>query len=147
MTVRTLLTRIVLTTLIAFAPVAASAQAGPSDMIKSRNAALMAAINAKDAVKVAAMYTADAEVTQPGDRARTRDGVQRMWEKLFAKGLTSFAVTPADVDFANSVVTEKGTYLLKNKSGASMGQGSYVTTWKKDGAQWKIATTEWAPAK
>jgi ketosteroid isomerase-like protein len=124
-----------------------SAQAGPGDMVRGRNSAIAQSVTAKDAAKIASFYFVDAEITQPGDRTRTREGIQRMWQEQLDRGLTAVAFTTQDADLANGVVTEKGSFVFQGKGGAVLSKGTYTNTWARDAGQWRIKMTAVVPAK
>jgi len=124
-----------------------SAQGGPRDVVRAGNSAVVAAIKKGDAAAIAALYTTDAEFTQPGDRIRTRASIQGMWQEQLKRGLADADFTTTDADLANGVITEKGTFVFKTKTGVVISKGTYTNTWRREGAAWHIKTNAVEPEK
>jgi uncharacterized protein (TIGR02246 family) len=103
----------------------------------------MAAFNAKDATKVAALYTEDATLNAPNEpAAHGRKGVQAWAQKNFDQGVSNFVLTPTESAISGNIAYEAGTYAITI---AAPGQkpvtdkGKYVIVLKQTGGKWLIA--------
>jgi uncharacterized protein (TIGR02246 family) len=96
-----------------------------------------AAFNAKDPVKVAALYAEDGVVNPPNQSAvRGRAAIQN-WAKETMGVFTSVTLMPAESAISGNVGYEAGTYSGTMASGSD--QGKYVIVLKRVGGQWLIA--------
>jgi ketosteroid isomerase-like protein len=103
----------------------------------------------KDTAAIKTFYTRDA-IYLPQDRppAKGRDAVAKMWAtgEFTLEGMR-LERTPTRIEVAKAgdVANEIGTWTLRAKrKGIPMeGQGNYVTAWRKEGADWKIAAYMW----
>ncbi len=102
--------------------------------IQSLEAAWATAQNAKDINALMAMYADDAiSMTDGAPSLSGKTAIQAYQEAEFAKapaGLTS-AYTVQDVYGDGETVTEVGTGVTKDASGAVVRTGKYVAIWKK----------------
>lgn len=138
---------LMLVALVLSTGVAALSAQGPGAVVRGRNAEIAAAIKKGDAKAIAAVYAADADITQPGDHVRMRDGIQRMWQDQIARGLAACELTTTDADMAGDVITEKGAFVMKGKDGAVLSKGTYTNTWVREAGRWYVKTSVIVPAK
>jgi ketosteroid isomerase-like protein len=114
----------------------------PHDIVAARNKALSDAVAAKNAALIAAVYTADADVAQTGpegtENEHGRDGIQRLWQSLLDRGLSTFELKMSDTDLTNGVITARGQFLMKSAAGAIISHGTYENIWQKEDGQWRI---------
>ena len=106
-----------------------------------------------DTAAIAAFYTEDAVYSPNGRRPfRGRDSVAWGWSREFAE-TADFKLerTPIRIEIANSgdLASEVGTcdveFRLKGK--LHRPTCGYMTTWRKAGGQWKIASYIWNEGK
>ena len=120
------------------------AQAGKTDPALSKLAKeYMTVFNAKDAAKVAALYTEDATINPPNEpAAHGRKGVQAWAQKSFDQGAANLVLTPTESAISGNIAYETGTYSL---SLAAPGQkpatdkGKYVIVLKQTAGRWLIS--------
>lgn len=124
-----------------------AAQMSVREGVMAQYQQLNVAVKARDAAAVAAFYVPDAEMTQAGVVVRTREGVEQMWRQAFSRGVASFEPTSQDADRQDSVVTERGIYVMKKATGEAVSKGTYAATWRRDGGQWRIARLVLTPAE
>ena len=103
----------------------------------------MAAFNAKDAAKVAALYAEDATLAAPNEpAAHGRKGVQAWAQKNLDQGAGNLVLTPTESAISGNIAYEAGTYSITI---AAPGQkpvtdkGKYVIVLKQTGGKWLIA--------
>jgi ketosteroid isomerase-like protein len=103
----------------------------------------------KDTAAIKTFYTKDA-IYLPQDRppGKGRDAVAKMWAtgEFSLEGMR-LERTPSRIDVARSgdLANEVGTWIFraKRKGIPMQGNGNYVTTWRKEGADWKISAYMW----
>ncbi|MGH9314933.1 MAG: YybH family protein [Vicinamibacterales bacterium] len=102
-----------------------------------------AAVKAKDAAKVASLYTEEAVIMPPNEAmVKGRQNIQAFMQRQFDGGVQE--VTFSHLESATSGATgyAAGTYFLsfKSKDGqAGTDNGKYMEIWKRVGGEWKIA--------
>lgn len=102
-----------------------------------------AAVKAKDAAKVASLYTEDAVLMPPNEpMVKGRQTIQAFMQRQFDGGIQE--VTFSHLESATSGATgyAAGTYVLsfKSKDGQpGTDNGKYLEIWKRIGGEWKIA--------
>jgi uncharacterized protein (TIGR02246 family) len=122
----------------------ALAQTGKTDPTLTKLAKeYMAAFNAKDAAKVAALYTEDATLSAPNEPAHHgRKAVQEWAKKNIDQGASNLVLTPTESAIGGTVAYETGTYAITI---AAPGQkpvndkGKYLIVFKQTGGKWLIA--------
>jgi uncharacterized protein (TIGR02246 family) len=101
------------------------------------------AFNAKDAAKVAALYTEDATVNPPNEPAvHGRKNIEAWAQKLIEQGMGSLVLTPAESTTSGSIAYEVGTYsaTVTPPVGKAMpDKGKYVVVLKQVGGKWLLA--------
>ena len=120
------------------------AQGGKTDPTLSKLAKeYMAAFNAKDAAKVAALYTDDATLNAPNEpAAHGRKAVQAWAQKNIDQGASNLVLTPTESAISGSIAYESGTYSIAI---APPGQkpitdkGKYLIVFKQTAGKWLIA--------
>jgi ketosteroid isomerase-like protein len=103
----------------------------------------------RDTAAIGSFYTEDG-VYAP-DNAQTayhgRDSVSARWSQEL--GLPDFRLerTPSRIDVASSgeLAQEVGTYVVRliRDGKPYEGHGNYMTAWRKEGGDWKIAAYLW----
>ena len=117
------------------------------EAIHKARAARSAAIAAKDAVAAAAVATDDGVILPPGLPSRQGQAALREWFTNFP--FTSLVFTSLEIDGANGMAYDRGTYEGTLREGG-VTQGKYLWIWKKQGdGSWRVAIAMWnlnAPA-
>jgi ketosteroid isomerase-like protein len=103
----------------------------------------------RDTAAIGSFYTEDG-IYAP-DNAETalrgRDAVSARWAQEF--GLPEFQLerTPRRIEVASSgdLAQELGTYIVRlvRDGKPYEGRGNYMTAWRKDGGEWRIAAYMW----
>ena len=105
------------------------------------------AYNAGDAKAVSGLYAEQAVLLPPGaPAAKGKAAIQAYFVKdtaESAKAGVAFSVNTSDVGTSGDLAWESGTYAVKDKSGASVEIGKYLTVYKKSGGKWLIIRDTW----
>jgi uncharacterized protein (TIGR02246 family) len=124
-------------------PFTISAQGKTDPALDKLTKAYMSAFNAKDAAKVAALYTEDAVLMPPNQAmVKGRANIQSFWAGALKEGAASLELRPMESSIGGTQAFEAGTYTLASKGagGAAATEiGKYVIVLHRVGADWKIA--------
>lgn len=117
---------------------------GKTDPLLSKLAKEWAdAFNARNAAKVAALYSEDATVNPPNEPAvRGRRNIQAWVQKLIDQGMGNMVLTPTESAITGAVAYETGTYsaTVALPGGTSIQDtGKYVVVLKQVGGAWLLA--------
>jgi len=127
-------------------PLRASAQAGAGDLksqIAKMDQAWQTAYNAKDAAGIAALYAQDAKVMAPGHATVSgRTEIQAFFAEQF-KQPGKNTLTTAEVLDGGTYAIAIGGYVATGPDGKHLDHGTYVTIYKKVGANWMIYRDTW----
>ena len=128
------------TALAAVADDAATIRAGTETWVKL--------FNAGDAKAAVSLYAEDAVVMPPGaPLARGHAAIRQLLQKEIAgakAGGVAFALgTENEVGVSGDLAWHSGTYLVKNKAGATVDTGKYLEAWRKAGGKWRIIRDIW----
>ena len=97
-----------------------------------------AAYNAKDAAKVAGMYTTDAVFMPPNQAmVKGRAAIEAMFKKEFQEGSTNIKLTPVESAISGSQAFEAGTATVTVPGGRTE-SGKYLVVFAQEGGTWKI---------
>jgi len=111
--------------------------------IRAAEREYMAAFNAHDANRLAAVHTADALLMLSNTPlASGTSALTTSFADFFKSASPTLSFAPTRIDVASpTVATDVGTYTLTLNSpdGAVTDHGNYVTVWHKVNGQWKIA--------
>jgi uncharacterized protein (TIGR02246 family) len=126
------------------------AEAGSADetAIRAVSAAWKRAYNQGDAAAVAALYSADAVLSAPGEPAvRGAEAIARYFREKIAQ-FSSAGLTVADQPLGPVVASgELGwqwqTYTVSDKAGRTVDAGKLVTLFRRQGGKWLIAGDTW----
>ena len=117
--------------------------------IRAQEARWREVIARKDTAAIGSFYTEDG-IYVPTFRpmVRGRDAVAAMWATHeFTLDSLKLERTPIRIEVARSgdLATEIGTWVFHGLAPDERvdGQGSYVTTWRKEGGTWKISSYIW----
>ena len=101
-----------------------------------------AAYNAKDAAKVASMYTEDAVVMPPNEPMLTgRTAIEARWKKEMQSPVT-LGLTPTESSTSGDRAHEAGIVSITLPDGSKLTE-KYLVVFKKVGSDWKIAYDIW----
>ena len=135
-----------LTLLAAFFVVAACSQAPQSadpSVITSRSEAWEAALNAKDIDALASLYTEDARVMPPNEKATIgSDAVRAAFGGMIDAGLSG-TLTSVDAAVSGNIGFNVGVYTLLSGHEV-VDTGKYMETWRRgDDGQWRMSNDIW----
>ncbi|CAN5826812.1 hypothetical protein BH24GEM1_BH24GEM1_27290 [soil metagenome] len=133
---------------------ATAGEAGSTDVaadeaaISAHDSAWFAAHNANDAKALAALYADDAVVSVPGTppvrgSAALRKALDKDVADMKAGGLTVVASPTADVGVSGDLGWIWNTFTVKDKSGATVDAGKYLTLLGRKDGQWRIIRDIW----
>ncbi len=120
--------------------VAATIRAGTEKWVK--------AFNAGDANTLVALYAENAVVMPPGSpslkgHVQLRQAMTKEIAGAQSAGISFAFGTMNDVGVAGNTAWHAGTYLLKDKAGATVDTGKYVELWQKSGGRWLMIRNIW----
>jgi ketosteroid isomerase-like protein len=123
--------------------------AGAEAAIRAQETRWREVLAKRDTAAIGSFYTEDG-VYAP-DNAESayhgRDSVSARWSQEF--GLPGFQLerTPSRIDVSASgdLAQEVGTYVVRRRLDNEQyeGHGNYMTAWRKDGGEWRIAAYMW----
>ena len=104
--------------------------------------------NAGSASGLIALYADDAVLMPPGaPLARGQAAIKAHLAKEIAgakAGGVAFVLgTENEVGVSGDLAWHSGTYLVKNKAGATVDAGKYLETWRKVGGKWRLIRDIW----
>ena len=129
-----------MTPLAAVADDAATIRAGTETWVKL--------FNAGNASGLVALYADDAVLMPPGaPSARGQVAIKAHLAKEVAGakagGVVFVMGTENEVGVSGELAWHSGTYLVKNKAGATVDAGKYLETWRKAGGKWRMIRDIW----
>ena len=112
------------------------------ETIRSRAAALAAAINRGDAEAAASLYTEDGELLPPGAPSQSGiDAIRTFWAGAIEAGLGDLALETREVvQFADDALE---TGILSARMGGEEIAGKYVVHWKHNAQGWRLHRDIW----
>jgi uncharacterized protein (TIGR02246 family) len=138
----------ILLLLVGCAPKQADTRAEDEAAIRAINPTWFKMYNAGDANGVAALYAYDAIVFAPGAAAaHGQSAIREYFTKEIASmtsaGMTLVSGPPATVHVSGDVGWEAGTFSVKDKAGANVDAGKYVTVFGRKNGTWQIVADTW----
>ena len=132
--------------LTAVAPLAALADDAAT--IRAGTEMWVKLFNAGNAGAMVSLYAEDAVVMPPGaPSARGHAAIKPVLQKEVAgakAGGVTFALgSENEVGVSGDLAWHSGTYLVKNKAGATVDTGKYLEAWRKAGGKWRIIRDIW----
>ena len=108
----------------------------------------MKAYNAGDADGLVALYAEDAVLSPPGapaarGHAAMRDFIAKDTAASAAAGVRLSLDSARDHGISGGLAWEWGTFKAKDKSGATVDAGKYVTVYRKMNGKWLIIRDIW----
>jgi uncharacterized protein (TIGR02246 family) len=105
--------------------------------IAEQNKKFSAAVTAKDAAAIAALYAEDATLLPPNaPAAQGRTAIQAYWQAFLDAGVTNGTLTSSQVTNTATDATEVGTWVIRAPDGSVADNGKYIVWWKKVGDTW-----------
>jgi uncharacterized protein (TIGR02246 family) len=122
--------------------------AADSAAIAAVNEAWGKAYNAADAAGLAALYTTDAAVNPPGaPQVRGHAAIQEFFAKdtagAKAAGVTMALNPQRDSGVSGDLAWESGTFSARDKAGATVDEGKYITVLQRTDGKWLIVRDTW----
>lgn len=131
-----------LSSLILACQAPAPAPTPPADAtadIAAQNQRFGAALAAKDAAGIAALYTEDGSLLPPNAVAvQGRAAIQAFWQAFIDMGATDGTLTTAEVSNTDTDAVEVGTWVVRAADGTVVDNGKYIVWWKKSDAGWQL---------
>jgi uncharacterized protein (TIGR02246 family) len=125
---------------------ASGARADLKAEIETQNAAFRSAFLAGDADKVAALYSADAQVVAPGAPiASGRAAIAAFWKGAMA-GVKDVQLATRAVESQGDLAVEDGTATLTAPDG-KQASSRYVVVWKRAQGKWQLHRDIWNEGK
>lgn len=121
--------------------------------IEAQDAAFGAHFSAGHADSVAAIYTEDAEILPPNEKAIAgRANIQAYFAGFLGQGTASLALTTTAVAVSGTHAVARGSYVLSFTPGPSAPKemtavadtGKYVAHWVSQGGTWLMAHDMWS---
>ena len=116
--------------------------------IEAVNDAWGKAYNDADSAGLTALYTEDAVVNPPGTpQVRGRAAIQEFFTKdtagVKAAGMTMALSPQRESNMSGDLAWESGTFTVKDKSGATVDEGKYITVLQRTDGKWLIVRDTW----
>jgi ketosteroid isomerase-like protein len=107
--------------------------------IDSVNAQFGAYVAKGDSSGIASLYHSDAKMLgQSMPIVAGRSAIQNAFGEMLRMGIAGATLTSNEVFGTADLVSEVGTYSLKDKSGKEIDKGKYIVLWKMEDGQWKL---------
>jgi uncharacterized protein (TIGR02246 family) len=117
---------------------AGQGQSNTDPILNKMAAEWAAAYNAKDAAKVAGMYTSDAVYMPPNQpMVKGRAAIEAMFKKEFQEGFANIKLTPVESAISGSQAFEAGTATVTVPGGRTE-SAKYLAVFAQEGGTWKI---------
>ena len=112
--------------------------------IDGNNKVFAASIKSGDSAACIATYTTDGCVMPTGaPKMCGAKGIGEFfkWTQQMGAGDLTFQVS--EITGGKELISEEGTYDIKDKAGKSMEKGKYLVTWKQENGKWKKYRDIW----
>lgn len=124
--------------------IGAGAQGKTDPTLDKITVEFMAAFNAKDAAKVASLYTDDGVLMPPNQpMVKGRENIEAYWRGAFEQGVTGLRLRPIDSAISGTQGFEIGTATVTVKAPGAAAPitdtAKYAVVYKRTAAGWKMA--------
>lgn len=107
--------------------------------IAALNGKFGAAVTAKDAAAIAALYAERAVLMPPNAAAlEGRAAIQAYWQAFLEAGVTNATLTTSEVNNTDTDAVEVGTWVIKAPDGTVADNGKYIVWFKKGADGWQF---------
>lgn len=114
-----------------------------TDEIREANKVFLETISAEDAKAVSMLYTEDAVMYPPNFSIITgRNALERGWKGDFELGFPTLEIETVSAEATGNTAVEDGRYRM-SVDGNVVGEGKYISIWKKVNGQWLIDKDIW----
>jgi uncharacterized protein (TIGR02246 family) len=118
------------------------------DAIVAANARFLDALRTADAARIAACYTADAQVMPAhSDVITGSDAIASFWVSVMGSGIADARLETTEVEFQGELAVEVGRYSLTGADGGLLDSGKYVVAWHREGGAWKLHRDIWTTSR
>jgi len=122
--------------------------AADTETIKGINPIWFNSYNSGDVNSIVALYSEDAILSPPGapparGHSEIREFLTKDIETSKTAGVTLNGNPATDAGVSDNLGWEWGTFTVKDKSGADVDQGKYVTVYQKKDGKWLIIRDIW----
>lgn len=112
--------------------------------IESANAQFMSAFKRGDAVGIANLYTAGAQLLPAhSDFVRGTAAIRTYWQSVIDMGLKGASLETIELEVHGETAIEMGRYRLLAADDVVADQGKYIVVWKHDTGKWKLHRDIW----
>lgn len=117
------------------------------EAIQKTDADLVAAFNAKDLDRIAALYDDNAEMMPPNaPSSRGRESVRTFYANMLEQGANNLRMERVDLNGHGPLAFESGSYSIEftGKGQPSRDRGKYVQVLRNTAGHWRIEKTIWS---
>ena len=116
--------------------------------IESANAQFMSSFKRGDAVGIANLYTAEAQLLPANsDFVRGTAAIRAFWQNVIDTGLKGANLETIELEDHGDTAIEIGRYRLLAAGDAVVDQGKYIVVWKHDTGKWKLHRDIWTTSQ
>jgi len=118
--------------------------ASVAEQVRNQNAAFIEALQRKDAVAMAGMYSTAAKVMPPGaDIVEGKSKIQAFWESVIRAGVTDAKLETMEVDtIGGYTAMETGKFVMYHNKDV-VDRGKYLVVWRNEDGQWRLHRDVW----
>ncbi|MGE3979584.1 MAG: DUF4440 domain-containing protein [Nitrospira sp.] len=116
--------------------------------IESANAQFVSAFKRGDAIAIANLYTAEAQLLPANnDFVRGTAAIRAFWQSVIDMGLKGANLETIELEAHGDTAIEIGRYRLLAADDAVADQGKYIVVWKHDTGTWKLHRDIWTTSQ
>lgn len=116
--------------------------------IESANAQFVSAFKRGDAIAIANLYTAGAQLLPANsDFVRGAAAIRTFWQSVIDMGLKGANLETIELEAHGDTAIEIGRYRLLAADDAVADQGKYLVVWKHDTGTWKLHRDIWTTSQ
>jgi ketosteroid isomerase-like protein len=115
--------------------------------IEAANRTFMNAFGRGDAVTLAGLYSATAQLLPAhSDFVAGSMAIRHFWQGVMELGVTRALLETLEIETQGDIACETGRYTLR--AGEEIADvGKYLVLWKRDGAAWKLHRDIWTTSR